>query len=245
MEFQEFKALYEKSMYQNALDIYCETYFVEKFYQLTEIMMEVNQNMNLTAIREVEKIIPLHYADCLKIVPYITKGSRVIDIGCGGGFPTLPLAIVRQDINIIALDSTEKKVRYVGETAKKLGLDHVNVISTRAEDLAHDPAHRETYDVAVSRAVARLNILTELCLPFVKEKGRFIAMKGPNGSVEWKEAQNGIEILGGDLEESWRDHKIIDVNGEIESRYICVVKKLSKAPDKYPRSFGTIKKKPL
>lgn len=243
MDYQAFKALFEENFTQNGLQDYLTPEIIEKFYALTEIMTEVNQVMNITAIREIEKIIPLHYADCVKIASYFPEGSSVIDVGCGGGFPTLPLAIVRPDLSITAMDSTAKKVQYVQNTADALGLTNIKTLSARAEELAQNPEYREKFDCATSRAVARLCILSELCLPFVKIGGHMVVMKGASGQEELDEATEGIQKLGGQVELVHND--ILITPFEQESRVNLTVRKAMATPSQYPRSFGRIKKKPL
>ncbi len=243
MNFNDFKVLLIENFNQNQLDKYVTDHHISLFYDLTNIMLEKNQVMNITAIRDIEKIIPLHYADCLKIAEHIPEGSKVIDIGCGGGFPTLPLAIVRPDIQVFGVDSTEKKVKYVAETAKRLNLMNVSAISARAEELINVSDMRETFDVAVSRAVARLCMLDELCMPFIKVGGRFIVMKGAAGIEELNEAQNGIDKLGGKVINTIQDE--LTVVNEAEQRVMFIIEKTHATPAQYPRQFGQIKKKPL
>ena len=243
MDFLNFEALLKENFKLNGLEDYATEENTALFYRLTEIMLDVNQMMNVTAIRDIEKIIPLHYADCVMIAKHIPENARVIDIGCGGGFPTLPLAIVRKDIHITGVDSTDKKVRYVADTANKLGLHHVSVISNRAEDLINQPQMREGFDVAVSRAVARLNILDELCLPFVKVGGKAVLMKGAAGQEEFAEAESGIKKLGGDA--SVIEDNLFVSSCVSEARTQIMIQKLSNTPAQYPRQFGQIKKKPL
>lgn len=244
MEFENFKALLTDNFTKNHLENYVTDENIEKFYVLTRLMLEKNSVMNITAIKDVERIIPLHYADCLMIAPYLPAKGRVIDVGCGGGFPTLPLAIVRPDVTIVGVDSTDKKVRYVAETVRTLGLDHVSTISARAEDLIKTPNMRESFDVAVSRAVARLNILDELCLPFVKIDGQFITMKGAAGQEELNEARNGIEKLGGSASTVIETDLLLN-DSESEKRTVILIDKVNFTPTQYPRQFGQIKKKPL
>lgn len=244
MEFSQFKSLFTEIFQLNLLESYIANENIEKFYDLTRLMLEKNAVMNITAIRDVEKIIPLHYADCAMIAPYIPQNTNVMDIGCGGGFPTLPLAIIRPDITIIGVDSTEKKVKYVADTAKALGLSNVSTISARAEELVHMPNMRESFDVVTSRAVARLNILNELCMPFLKVGGQFIVMKGAAGQEELQEACGGIKTLGGQVVLNQSTNLILH-EMEKEKRVIVVVNKIMSTPSQYPRQFGQIKKKPL
>lgn len=242
MEYTTFRELFLQTFNKNGIDHLINEEMIQKFHDLTKIMVETNKVMNITALTTEDKIIPLHYADCVKISEMIPAGGKIIDIGCGGGFPLLPLAIVRPDLDLTGLDSTEKKIRYVQNTAKELGL-HVNGISARAEDLAKDPTHREQYDVAISRAVARLNLLDELCIPFVKIGGEFIALKGAAGIDEMQEANNGIQKLGGQIKES--PEYVLHTTAEAEKRFVIRVSKIQSTPKEFPRAFGAIKKRPL
>lgn len=238
----QFKELFTEIFQNNGLEIYIRDDNIEKFEKLTEIMIQTNAVMNITALTTIEKIIPLHYADCVKIAEKIPEGSTVIDIGCGGGFPILPLAIVRPDLKITGLDSTDKKVRYVQNTAHELGL-RISTLSARAEEAAKMVQYRDFFDVAISRAVARMNLLDELCMPFVKVGGTFIAMKGAAGQEELDEAQNGIEKLGGVITKM--DEYDLYTGHENEKRTVIEITKLKDTPKEFPRGFGAIKKKPL
>ena len=237
-----FESLFREIFVKNDLEQYINHENIQKFEKLTEIMLETNQNMNITAITDVEKIIPLHYADCVKIAKYIPEGTKVLDVGCGGGYPILPLAIVRPDLRITGLDSTEKKIRYVQKTADELGL-RIQTIAARAEDVAKLSDHRESYDVVIGRAVARLNVLDELCIPFVKVGGKFIAMKGLAGFEERDEAKTGIVRLGGIVVDAIEYD--LNLTEQSERRTLIFVDKVSNTPKEFPRGFGAIKKKPL
>ena len=237
-----FQSIYEEIFRKNQLDAYIRPVFTEKFEKLTDIMIRQNRVMNVTALTTLEKIIPLHYADCVKIADRIPQNAKVLDIGCGGGFPTLPLAIVRPDLKITGLDSTEKKVRYVQSTADALHLT-ISTLAGRAEDFAKLPEHRENYDVVISRAVARLNVLNELCIPFVKTGGCFLAMKGMAGMEEFEEAKAGMEKLGGSCVEATA--YTLATTEETETRTLLVIQKQQATPSQYPRAFGAMKKNPL
>ena len=244
MEKQAFFALFSHFLTLHGLEKYDTDNIKETFFDLTRLMLETNAVMNVTAIRDVEKIIPLHYIDCLLVADHFPVGATVIDVGCGGGFPTLPLAIARPDLRITGVDSTEKKVRYVAQTAEKLGLSNVKTISARAEELIQTPRMRESFDVATSRAVARLHILDELCLPFVKIGGKAVIMKGAAGDEEYAEAAVGIEKLGGRLAEI--EHGELTVaDNDVEKRTTILIDKINATPTQYPRQFGQIKKRPL
>lgn len=234
---------------ENSLSELLNDEIFEKFYLLTEIMLETNEKMNITAIKDVDAIIARHYADSLLMLSVgIESASVICDIGCGGGFPSFPLAIARPDIKIIGVDSTAKKVAYVNETAKKLGLKNLTAISGRAEELAaFGGEYREKFDVVCARAVASLPILSELCLPFVKEKGRFVALKSKTADEELSASRGGIIKLGGKIE---KIEKLTLVDKTLEQgsdaeRTLITVRKTAKTPPKYPRPYAQIKKKPL
>ena len=239
---ESFNHLFLDIFQKNGLEAYNNTETVEKFWDLTQLMLETNAVMNITAITDIEKIIPLHYADCVKIAELIPKNASVADIGCGGGFPILPLAIIRPDLKLLGIDSTEKKAKYVAETGNKLGLN-VKTVAGRAEELAKLPDMRQSFDVVVSRAVARLNILNELCMPFVKVGGCFITMKGAAGMQEFEEAKVGIQKLGGKLELA--EEYDLYTNEQVEKRSVFVVRQENSVSASYPRAFANIKKKPL
>ena len=210
---------------------------------LCKHMAEVNDQMNLTAITDDEGVILKHIVDSVAIVPFIDNGARVVDVGCGGGFPTLPLAILRPDASILGLDSVTKKVNYVKDTASLLRLDNVETSNARAEVLGQDKLWRESFDVACARGVGRLNLLCELCLPLVKVGGCFIAMKALSAGEELDEAQNAIKILGGCVEKVF-DYALTNGSEEL-SRTIIVIRKQTHTPPKYPRNNSQIAKRKL
>ncbi len=211
----------------------------ERFEILYERLTETNKVMNLTALTERRDVIIGHFADSLSAADEIPEGARVIDVGCGGGFPTLPLSIARPDLSFTALDSTAKKLVFVADTAKTLGLS-VETLAVRAEDASKMPQYRENFDVCVSRAVARLSILDEICLPFVKKGGLFIAMKGADADAEYAEAEKGIALLGGALTAN-KKSTLTDFG----ARALLVIEKTAHTPEKYPRAYAKIKKSPL
>lgn len=217
---------------------------IEKLFVLTDIMLEVNKSMNLTAITEESAVILKHYADSVSISDLIPEGASVIDVGCGAGFPTLPLAIFRPDVKILGLDSTSKRIEYVKGTASKLGLSNVSAISGRAEELGRDAEFREKFDVATARAVAALPILCEICIPFVKLGGKFVAMKASHGVEESISAANAIDLCCGRI--AVQKEIGLTANGsDFEKRLILDITKVSSTPAKYPRHYSQISKKPL
>ena len=212
-----------------------------KLYLLYHLLIETNKTTNLTAITDEIEVIYKHFIDSATISRDIPPNSTVIDVGCGAGFPTLPLAILRSDIKITAIDSTGKKINFVSEAASKLNLTNVEAICTRAEDFSK--LRRESFDICTSRAVARLNVLSELCIPFVKAGGRFIAMKSSKMSEEYAEAKCGISKLGCQLK-SENSVEIKWDNGSL-TREIYVFIKTQNTPAAYPRNYSQIVKKPL
>ena len=215
----------------------------EKFLSLTERMLEENEKYNLTAITDVDKIILNHYADCAALAVRLPKGAKIADIGCGAGFPTLPVAILRPDVSILAVDSTAKRIAYVEESARLLGLENVKAVAMRAEDGGKSPEYRERFDVVTARAVAEMRVLTELCLPYAKVGGQFLAMKGKNAEFELQGAKKAISLLGG------RDVKVEQITlngfGEELTHPLIMIGKKEKTPANYPRPFAQISKKPL
>ena len=215
-----------------------------KLYLLTDHMLEVNKSMNLTAIKEEKAIILKHYADSLTICKYLPSNAKLADIGCGAGFPTLPLAIFRSDLKITAVDSTAKRINYVNETASLLKLSNVTAISARAEVLGASKEYRERFDIVTARAVASLPVLSELCLPLVKMGGLFIAMKAQKADEEALAAQNAIQKCGGDLLRT-EIRSLTDDQVNFENRTIVLISKVSTTPKEFPRHFSKISKKPL
>ena len=239
--FEKYRAVFEA----NSLEIYTAEPIMDKMYAMVSHMLEVNAHTNLTAITDWEEIIVKHLADCCLAFSYIPEGARVLDVGCGGGFPCLPMAIARPDLVVVGLDSTGKKVDYVNESAKLLGLSNLTAICGRAEDLAHTEM-REAFDVVTARAVASLPVLCELCAPFVKVGGFFCSLKGAKADEEVAASIRGAATLSLKLEETdLHRHSLIAPNGTEEERCIIVAKKQSKTPKKYPRPYTQIKKKPL
>ena len=214
----------------------------EKFFELYSFLVEYNKTTNLTAITEEKEVILKHFIDCAAITPYIEPNASVIDVGCGAGFPSLPIAIVRPDISVVSLDSTGKKIDFVNQAIKHLSLSRSTAICARAEEYAKD--HRELFDVCTSRAVARLNILAELCLPLVNVGGSFIAMKSGKGAEELSEADGCISKLGGAKSPTVSSALYVDGCEKID-REIQIIKKVKPTANQYPRKYAQILKKPL
>lgn len=210
---------------------------IDRLCRFGQLLLQQNQVMNLTAITEPTAVARLHFLDSLALLrEEALAGKTLIDIGCGAGFPGVPLAIAEPTLRVTLLDSLQKRVNWLKTILPELGVD-ATCVAARAEEYVAE--HREAYDVATSRAVARLNILSELCLPYVKVGGKFLALKGAMAQAEADEAKTAIEALGGRLSEI-REYPV----GEATHR-IVVVEKVRPTPKAYPRKFAKIKQQPL
>ena len=211
----------------------------QRFRRYYTLLQETNAVMNLTAISGEEETVRLHFLDSASpLLLFSMEGAAVIDVGTGAGFPGFPLKLLRPDISLTLLDSQRKRVDFLNRVSEDLGLSNVRCVHRRAEDCGDD---REHFDFAVSRAVARLNILCELCLPYVRLGGFFLALKGPAALEEVREAEQAIKQLGGRLEQVFN----YTVPGAALHHNIVVVRKKAPTLKKYPRPFGQIKKNPL
>lgn len=211
---------------------------IERLARYLDLVLATNRVMNLTRITDPDEAQIRLLADSLDLLRLIPSDARsVIDVGSGGGVPGLPLAIARPDLSVTLLDATAKKVRFLRDTAHAIGLDNVVAIQGRAEEIGRDEEHRERYDVATARAVARLATLAELTLPFVRPRGAAILPKGAAVEVELGEANYAIRMLGG------RARPIID--GNVEGTRIIVIDKLKPTPEQYPRRTGVPNSSPL
>ena len=240
---QDFTSKLTKVFKDNGLSSMLSMERMESFYRLTERMLTENEKYNLTAITDIDKIILNHYADCVTLSQKLKKGASVIDVGCGAGFPSLPLAIVRPDLKILAVDSTAKRVNYVEETARMLGIDNLTTAVMRAEDGGKNPDYREKFDYATARAVAEMRVLCELTLPFVKVGGQLVAMKGKNAEFELSSAKKAIATLGG--RNTVCENVTLKGNGETLTHPFISIDKKEKTPSTFPRVFAQISKKPL
>jgi 16S rRNA (guanine527-N7)-methyltransferase len=206
-------------------------------------LLEWNQKFNLTAIRDVESIRVKHFLDSFScVLAWQGNAPRsLIDVGTGAGFPGLALKILYPNMKLTLVESVGKKAMFCQHIVSVLGLEHVNVIQARAEDLGQNPQHREKYDWAVARAVANLSVLSEYLLPLVERHGTMLAQKGESGPAEAQSAENAIHILGGKL------RQLIPVNlpGVADDRYLVLVDKVAATPHNYPRKPGMPAKTPL
>ena len=221
------------------------SYSEEQIDRLTDfysLMIEKNKVMNLTAITDEDEVIEKHYIDslsCSRIIP-MDKIHSCIDIGTGAGFPGIPLKIFYPDIRFTLVDSLNKRVLFLKETCEKLKLTNIDIIHGRAEKLGREKDHRENYDLCVSRAVAKLSVLIEYCIPFVKEKGMFVSYKSKKSSDEINESKHAFKELGCKI----KHIENIEYNNELE-RVLIQIEKFRRTPKKYPRREGVPAKDPL
>ena len=213
----------------------------EQFQLYMELLLEWNEKMNLTSITEPEQVVEKHFLDSMTLLAWgkLKEKARVIDVGTGAGFPGIPLKIMRPDIDLTLLDGTQKRLNFLGEVCKALHISATRV-HKRAEEAGLDKTMRERFDLATARAVAGLPVLAEYCLPLVKMKGMFLAMKGPGALEELAEAQNALEILGSG------EPQVLSLTlpgGEERNLILCQKQRFT--PKGYPRHGGTIAKHPL
>ena len=224
---------------------------IEQFRVYAALLAEWNQRMNLTAITDSVEVQKKHFLDCLVGLPLVAeevgasmplkRALACVDIGTGAGFPGVPLKIAWPALKLTLVDGTAKKIRFLEEVVRALGLENVNLVQGRAEELGRNRRFRGQFDLAAARAVARLNTLTEYVLPFVRQGGLAVIYKGPNAAEEFMEARNAIELLGG---EAVRFAPVV-VPALDEERRVLLIKKLRKTHRLYPRQQGLPRKAPL
>ena len=213
---------------------------LEKFENYRKILLFYNGKFNITTITEKQDVYVKHFLDSVLCKDLFVDNSKVIEIGSGGGFPSIPLKIVRDDLNLTLVESTGKKCIFLKEVIKELNLNNVEVLNGRAEDFGKDKKYREKFDHVTARAVARLNTLCEYCMPFIKVGGSFIALKG-NAEEEIKEAQNAVNVLGG----KYSLIKEYNLPLEEAKRTLIKIEKIKSTPQLYPRGTGKERKQPL
>ncbi len=214
---------------------------IERLNLYGNLLISWNEKMNLTAITEPNDVLYKHFYDCLLFFKNVKvqESAKIIDVGTGAGFPGLVLKIARPDIKLTLLDGLNKRLVFLNAVLEELGLDGETVHS-RAEDLGKNPKYREKFDIATARAVSNLPVLCEYCIPFVKQGGLFVAMKGANGKEEAECAKNALKVLGAE-----KPTIICETLGEEEQRTFIISKKISQTPTKYPRMGGKIAKSAL
>ena len=228
-----FTALCEKN------EITLDEAAVERFDAFASLLVEWNEKMNLTAITEPQEIEIKHFLDCLLVQKYFDFSTvkTAVDIGAGAGFPSIPLLICNENVEFTLVDSLNKRLEFLEVVCRELGIN-ANLVHARAEELGQNKDYRESFDLALARAVAPMNVLSEYCLPFVKPGGSFVALKGSNDDVS--PAQSSIQTLGGEL----IDTVSYKLNNE-DIRTLAIVKKISQTPTQYPRKPKKISTKPL
>ena len=211
-----------------------------QFETYMELLLEWNEKFNLTAITEKDEIISKHFLDSLTLLlsDRLPEGARLIDIGAGAGFPSVPVKIARPDLRVTMLDSLGKRVDFLNEVSARLGLENIRAVHCRAEDGSRTEL-RESFDVATARAVANLSVLAEYALPFVKVGGYFLAMKGSAPEEEINAAKPAIRTMGGKIEE------VREISFDGLGRSLIIVKKTARTPSKYPRKAGKPSKDPI
>lgn len=244
MEQSEFASRLLRTFARNGMEGLLSREKTERLWELCCLMRAENEKYNLTSVTDEGRIIFLHYADSAMLAACLPTGASLLDLGCGGGFPTLPLAICRPDLRVTALDATEKKVRYVAWAAEQLSLTNVRTLCGRAEELAREPSLREQFGFVTARAVAELRVLCELALPFVAVGGELIAMKSRNVKTELKAAGRAIPTLGGRLA-GQREFVLRSDEGEEAERCLVRIAKVTKTASTYPRAYARISKQPL
>lgn len=213
----------------------------KQYNRYYELVVEWNQKINLTAITEEEEFYTKHFFDSISLAFFkdYSNIESICDVGSGAGFPSIPLKILYPNLKVTIVDSLNKRIKFLNLVKDELGLTDCNFVHARAEEFGQNKEYRESFEIVTARAVARLNVLSELCLPLVKKNGYFLSLKAQKAEEETKEATNAIKILGGKLEKDLN----FDIEGE--ERHILEIRKAKETPNKYPRKAGTPNKKPL
>lgn len=216
-----------------------------QFTAYYEMLIETNKQLNLTAITDPHEVAVKHFVDSLTVLDdsarIFKQGAKLLDLGTGAGFPGIPLAIMRPDLEIVLFDSLQKRLNFLSSVISELGLSKVTTLHGRAEDMSHDDRHREAYDLVTSRAVARLPVLLEWALPYVKQNGYMVALKGAAYEDEINEAAKALSVLRGNIEQV----KPVQLPTLTDKRAIIYIKKTGVTPKLYPRKPKDIKTKPL
>lgn len=238
----EFKEILKKEALNSGIELSQEQ--LEKFRIYKDLLVEWNQKMNLTAITTDYDVIMKHFVDCLEVVKYIEKKSKIIDVGTGAGFPGIVISIFfNEDIQITLLDSLNKRLIFLKEVVNKLKLKNIEIVHARAEEYVQDEKIRESYDAVVSRAVAPLNILLEYDIPYLKVGKKALFLKGDNVKEEIETSKKALSILRSEIFNVYSYSYV--VNEEKYNRNILEIIKNDTVSKKYPRSYGKIKKQPL
>lgn len=214
---------------------------LEQFEKYYEMLVETNKVMNLTALTEPQDVAVKHFVDSLMAYADYFPGKVLADVGTGAGFPGIPLKIYCPSLKVVLIDSLAKRLNFLQRVIAELGLKDIECVHLRAEDAGKSPAHREKYDIVTARAVARLSVLSEYCLPLVKVGGVFVALKGAKYQEEITAAGKALSVLGGKLIEA----KKVELPGLNDGRAVVTIKKVKASPKAYPRKAGLPDKNPL
>lgn len=238
MDFNSFAD--EMKKYLSTLNISLNNEQIHQFYEYMNFLIDTNKVMNLTRITEPSEIVLKHFIDSLTVLKYVNNNEYLIDIGTGAGFPGVPLKIANSSLNVVLMDSLNKRISFINDVIRNNKLTNIVAVHARAEDLGQEAEYREKFDVAVSRAVAPLNILLEYMMPFIKVGGRCICMKGVL-QEELTTSEKAIKTLGGEVEKI----DLFKLPKSEDNRTILIIKKVKKTPAQYPRNAGIPGKKPL
>lgn len=217
----------------------------QQFKLYFKMLIEVNEHVNLTRITEEDEVYLKHFYD--SITPLFTfgaffkDGATLCDVGAGAGFPSIPLKILKPGLKVTIVDSLQKRLNFLKDLISELGLTDVELVHGRAEDVGQNKLYRERFDIVTARAVARMSVLSEYCLPLVKKGGYFVALKGPKAEDELDDGKKALEVLGGKL---IKDEELTLPASE-EERTLVLVQKVKSTPKKYPRQAGTPRRKPI
>ena len=217
----------------------------QQFKLYFKMLIEVNEHVNLTRITEEDEVYLKHFYD--SITPLFTfgavfkDGAKLCDVGAGAGFPSIPLKILKPGLKVTIVDSLQKRLNFLKDLISELGLTDVELVHGRAEDVGQNKLYRERFDIVTARAVARMSVLSEYCLPLVKKGGYFVALKGPKAEDELDDGKKALEVLGGKL---IKDEELTLPASE-EERTLVLVQKVKSTPKKYPRQAGTPRRKPI
>ena len=239
MDIKEFESIFSK--YAKKIDIVFNEKQIEQFYKYMKLLIEWNEKINLTAITDENEIILKHFIDSLTIAKYIPNNVSFADVGTGAGFPGIPIKIYREDVNVILVDSLNKRINFLNEVISELSLENIESIHSRVEEFGKNKKYREKFDIVTARAVANLSVLSEYLIPLVDIDGKCICMKGSEVQEELNESKNAINILGGKVEKI----ESFELPDSDMRRNVVIISKIRNTPGKYPRKPGTPAKEPI
>ena len=239
MSYEEFKMLLFQ--YAKKLEIVLSENHVKKFYEYMLLLLEWNEKINLTSITDEKDIVLKHFVDSITICKYIPENAKLLDVGTGAGFPGIPVKIVRDDVEVVLLDSLNKRILFLDDVIDKLDMKNIQAVHGRAEEFGRNKDFRQSFDVVTSRAVANMAVLSEYLIPFSKLGGKCVIMKGSDLEEELNNSKKAIKVLGGKINSV--DEFVLPASDM--KRTIVVVDKIEDTPKQYPRKAGTPAKKPI